>query len=546
MSQRLSLLLLIVVNLLIPIAILIFATGFFPYKPFIPGRATFQDSDNGDQLVFAPFNKVIFMVVDALRRLISILRHGSINHAKAPSDFVYSYESGFKFTQALIRSGAAMPFTAHATSPTITMPRVKAITTGSIPSFLDVILNFAESDTTSNLASQDTWLAQLKEQRGGKLVMYGDDTWLKLFPDTFVRSDGTSSFFVSDFTEVDDNVTRHIPSELKRSDWNGMIMHYLGLDHIGHKSGPRSPNMIPKQSEMDGIVEQIYRAIETEEHLRSTLFVLCGDHGMNEAGNHGGSAESETSPALVFISPKLQTICKGSECPVALPESTFSYYTTVEQSDIAPTLAGLLGFPIPLNNLGVFIPDLLGFWDEDARIGLLLQNARQILDIVRGTFPGLSSSGPETLDDCILAQPAGETLRCLWSNAAGLIDVPGQIETAPALHALTQVNNRWAFINPITERWQFSKHAQDVMSSTASNYDLPRLCLGIGLAGLVTVGGIATVYTALFETQATGLWSSIVFIAYGFMMFASSYVEEEQHFWYWASSSWLGWLLLKR
>ena len=122
--------------------------------------------------------------------------------------------------------------------------------------------------------------------------------------------------------------------------------------------------MIPKQSEMDGIVEQIYRAIETEEHLRSTLFVLCGDHGMNEAGNHGGSAESETSPALVFISPKLQTICKGSECPVALPESTFNYYTTVEQSDIAPTLAGLLGFPIPLNNLGVFIPDFLGFWDE--------------------------------------------------------------------------------------------------------------------------------------------------------------------------------------
>ena len=90
--------------------------------------------------------------------------------------------------------------------------------------------------------------------------MYGDDTWLKLFPDTFLRVDGTSSFFVSvsccsfrkciveiavlrtscqDFTEVDDNVTRNIHSELQRNDWNGMIMHYLGLDHIGHKSGPR-------------------------------------------------------------------------------------------------------------------------------------------------------------------------------------------------------------------------------------------------------------------------------------------------------------------
>lgn len=80
------------------------------------------------------------------------------------------------------------------------MPRVKAITTGSIPSFLDVILNFAESDTTSTLATQDTWLAQIKDKKNdgdGKLIMYGDDTWLKLFPDMFMRADGTSSFFVS-------------------------------------------------------------------------------------------------------------------------------------------------------------------------------------------------------------------------------------------------------------------------------------------------------------------------------------------------------------
>ena len=90
-----------------------------------------------------------------------------------------------------------MPFTAHATSPTVTMPRVKAMTTGSVPTFLDLILNFAESDTTSTLAHQDTWLAQIKQHLNGSLVMYGDDTWLKLFPDMFLRIDGTSSFFVS-------------------------------------------------------------------------------------------------------------------------------------------------------------------------------------------------------------------------------------------------------------------------------------------------------------------------------------------------------------
>jgi ethanolaminephosphotransferase len=176
---------------------------------------------------------------------------------------------------------------------------------------------------------------------------------------------------------VDNNVTRHVPEELSRDDWNTMVLHYLGLDHIGHKAGPRryriketgvlakltsrSPNMVPKQREMDGIVRQIYKAIETHDHLKSTLLVLCGDHGMNDAGNHGGSALGETSPALVFFSPKLKAVATKLEVPAQFQED-FQYYTTIEQSDIAPTLGSLLGFPVPRNNLGAFIPSFLPFW----------------------------------------------------------------------------------------------------------------------------------------------------------------------------------------
>lgn len=120
--------------------------------------------------------------------------------------------------------------------------------------------------------------------------------------------------------------------------------------------------MTPKQKEMDEVVHQIYQAMETEQHLQSALLVLCGDHGMNEAGNHGGSAESETSPALVFISPKLRSISEGLDCPTHVPEGTFQYYNSVQQSDIVPTLAALLGLPVPLNNLGVLIPQFLRFW----------------------------------------------------------------------------------------------------------------------------------------------------------------------------------------
>lgn len=58
---------LVAANLLLPVAILIFATGFFPYKPFLPGLARHETLDYGSP-PDAPFDKLIFMVVDALRR----------------------------------------------------------------------------------------------------------------------------------------------------------------------------------------------------------------------------------------------------------------------------------------------------------------------------------------------------------------------------------------------------------------------------------------------------------------------------------------------
>ncbi|KAF2142872.1 uncharacterized protein K452DRAFT_297392 [Aplosporella prunicola CBS 121167] len=501
-------------NVLIPIAVLTFAVGFFPYKPFIPGLAEYETLESGAPPE-APFDKVVFMVVDALR-----------------SDFVFSNSSGFEFTQGLISSGAALPFTAHATSPTITMPRVKAITTGSIPSFLDVILNFAESDSTSTLASQDTWLAQLKAKKDGKLVMYGDDTWLKLFPETFARADGTSSFFVSDFTEVDNNVTRHVPDELQASDWNAMIMHYLGLDHIGHKTGPLGPNMIPKQAEMDGIVKEIYQAIETQKHLKNTLFVLCGDHGMNDGGNHGGSAPGETSPALVFMSPKLKKISKGLPCPTE-PKEDFDYYTKIEQSDIAPTLAGLLGFPVPLNNLGVFITDFLPFWSNgNDRAQIMLRNAVQILNIVKATFPDPAFENPFTEVKCDSISSAGNELACKWRKVTTIFHDAGAYRPKPD-----------DIIPPLVD---FCRSAQDIMSSTASNYNLALLIAGTSIA-LLSLGLAFTALRPLkTSVSSAGIFYTALVLLYGIMMFASSYVEEEQHFWYWATSAWFVYLFVNK
>lgn len=57
-------------NILIPVAVLLFATGFFPYKPVLPGLAQYHKDYDRLQ---APFDRLVFMVVDALRRYLARL-----------------------------------------------------------------------------------------------------------------------------------------------------------------------------------------------------------------------------------------------------------------------------------------------------------------------------------------------------------------------------------------------------------------------------------------------------------------------------------------
>ncbi len=61
---------------------------------------------------------------------------------------------------------------------------------------MDVVLNFGSSSL-----SEDNLVAQWS-LAGRNVTFFGDDTWIKLFPEQFIRWDGTHSFFVADYTEV--------------------------------------------------------------------------------------------------------------------------------------------------------------------------------------------------------------------------------------------------------------------------------------------------------------------------------------------------------
>lgn len=91
----------------------------------------------------------------------------------------------------------------------------------------------------------------------------------------------------------------------------------------------------------------------------------------------------------------------------------------------------------------------------------------------------------------------------------------------------------------------FSRTAQSVMSSTSGNYDVTRLSLGLSACGIAALIILPSTYKLLSRFRHAGTFLMFSVLAYGAMMFASSYVEEEQQFWYWIATGWTFYLHVK-
>lgn len=90
---------------------------------------------------------------------------------------------------------------------------------------------------------------------------------------------------------------------------------------------------------MDKITKNIYEKLQLIAN--KTILLVTGDHGMKDSGGHGGASYSEKHVPLVLL---------GYNC----------ISTSIDQIDIAPTIATLLGIEIPRGNIGALAIDLLG------------------------------------------------------------------------------------------------------------------------------------------------------------------------------------------
>lgn len=104
------------------------------------------------------------------------------------------------------------------------------------------------------------------------------------------------------------------------------------------------------------------------------------------------------------------------------------------------------------------------------------------------------------------------------------------------------------FTNVVSHLTQFQwlKEAQELMSSTASNYDLKKLITGQVIAAIALVMTSVTAGPFIVKHLKASIPFIGICLLYGIMMFASSYVEEEQNFWYWTTTGWLFLLSIKK
>lgn len=193
------------------ISVILFLYGYFPIntndlsnKVQLP--STIKDYKfNIKNIYESDYEKVVIVLIDALR-------HDFITKNNTP--FIWKISNSDKGCLSKV----------YVETPTVTLPRIKSLINGNIPQYSDILLNLIRNEEISDS------LIHSAVNKNKTAIFYGDDTWLKLLPkDIFKRSEGTSSFFVNDFTEVDNNVTRNVVIEMENRDWDVMVLHYLGM-----------------------------------------------------------------------------------------------------------------------------------------------------------------------------------------------------------------------------------------------------------------------------------------------------------------------------
>ena len=182
--------------------------------------------------------------------LIDALRYDFVAHDES-LDPVPMYRNKMPYVRDLLTDSPANAklFRFVADPPTTTMQRLKALTTGGLPTFIDIGNNFNSYEIL-----EDSLIYQ-SHSNNRTVTFMGDDTWLGLYPSMLTKVFDFPSLNVKDIHTVDNGVIEHLFPELRQRDADMIVGHFLGVDHIGHTYGPSHWTMGDKLAQMDKVLK---------------------------------------------------------------------------------------------------------------------------------------------------------------------------------------------------------------------------------------------------------------------------------------------------
>lgn len=360
----------------------VFGSGFFLTRVELPNRSACDldsllteeekqllniksiDVDGAANGCWLPrrYKRAIWVVIDALR---FDFAQWSPTEARQQGSQSRHYLNKLPVIRDVLQNsgkqghGGSLLFQFEADPPTVTMQRLKGLTTGALPTFIDFRNNFHSPEIV-----EDNWVDQLVKE-GKRLTFMGDDTWSNLYPRQFQRAFPFPSFNTRDLHTVDDGILSQLPDELSRDDWDVLVLHFLGVDHVGHTFGPSSLAMEEKLKQMDKALRTVFSSAGDD-----TVVMVMGDHGMTADGNHGGATVEETGAALLMYSSGgllLGSADSHGNGVMGWARDDGKFYKvdqvdfwsrTIAQVDLVPTLSLLLGGPIPFGSLGGVLPEV--------------------------------------------------------------------------------------------------------------------------------------------------------------------------------------------
>jgi len=316
-----------------------------PLEPLTPGRPTAAVS-----------GRVVVVVVDGLRE----------DTSRQMPTF-----------QALRQQGADL--TARAGLPSLSWPGYTVLGTGTYPDFSGVASNWYEG-----AVHVDSLLARAKEAGlpTALATMQGWDEFYGPWADEVYAAPWSDS---GHDPEAMAWTTAAIGAEAQRMLQAGraalLYVHFGETDEAGHAYGGDSPEYLEAALRVDAQIAALAGLLDWN---RDTL-ILTADHGMSGlqgnliriGGGHGGGED-------VVLQVPLAAVGRGI-APGVYPEGG--------QADIVPTVAALLGLPIPAHSQGRTRLDILVLTAEQhAAASLALGEQQQAL---YGAYLRLLGARPE-------------------------------------------------------------------------------------------------------------------------------------------------------